>query len=173
MNIRGAERDEISALAQLWYESWRDAHATIVPEALVRVRTLENFRERMERRLDAVRVAGPRGAPLGFYLLEGDELEHFYVAASARGTGLAAMLMADAEAMLRERGVTMAWLGCAIGNERAARFYEKSGWRRTGTVVSRLETTDGPFELDVWRYEKPLTSLEPSRVLHARRAVLP
>jgi hypothetical protein len=48
------------------------------------------------------------------------------------------------------------WLACAIGNERAARFYEKSGWRRIGTMVSRLDTANGPFDLGVWRYEKRL-----------------
>jgi ribosomal protein S18 acetylase RimI-like enzyme len=40
---------------------------------------------------------------------------------------VAAALIADAEAMLAEHGVEMAWLACAVGNNRAARFYEKSG----------------------------------------------
>ena len=70
--------------------------------------------------------------------------------------------MADAETRLRESGVEIAWLACAIGNERAARFYEKSGWRRAGVVVSEVETSDGLFPLEVWRYEKSLR-LEPGR----------
>jgi hypothetical protein len=49
-----------------------------------------------------------------------------------------------------------AWLGCAIGNERAARFYEKCGWHRARTMVSDLETTSGILRLEVWRYEKRL-----------------
>jgi RimJ/RimL family protein N-acetyltransferase len=53
--------------------------------------------------------------------------------------------------------VAIVWLACAIGNERAARFYEKSGWRRTGTMVSQLETPNGIFPLEVWRYEKRLS----------------
>ena len=65
--------------------------------------------------------------------------------------------MADAEARLSESGVETAWLACAIGNERAARFYEKCGWRRIGTMVNLLETTNGTFPLEVWRYEKSLT----------------
>jgi RimJ/RimL family protein N-acetyltransferase len=65
-------------------------------------------------------------------------------------------LIADAEARLSENGVGLAWLACAVGNERAARFYEKCGWRRAGSMVNRLETPDGEFLLEVWRYEKHL-----------------
>jgi ribosomal protein S18 acetylase RimI-like enzyme len=78
------------------------------------------------------------------------------VARSARGSGVAARLVRDAEERLAARGVTTAWLACAIGNERAARFYEKHGWRRTGTVVNIAETAEGGFALDVWRFEKDL-----------------
>jgi ribosomal protein S18 acetylase RimI-like enzyme len=89
-------------------------------------------------------------------MLKGDELYQLYVSAEARGTGVAAALIADAEARLAAHGVRTAWLACAIGNDRAARFYEKSGWRRAGTVVSELDTPAGIFRLDVWRYEKDL-----------------
>ena len=64
--------------------------------------------------------------------------------------------MADAEARLIRSGVETAWLACAIGNERAARFYEKSGWRRVGTMINDCETATGTFPLNVWRYEKSL-----------------
>jgi ribosomal protein S18 acetylase RimI-like enzyme len=164
MNSRPAEPGEIPALARLWYDGWRDAHAAIVPEALVRARTLESFRERMEAGLGEVRVIGPVGAPLGFTMLKRDELYQLYVSAAARGAGVAAALIAEAEQRLRERGTATAWLDCAIGNERAARFYEKSGWHRVGIVLSRLETIDGPIELDVWRYEKHLTTTASIRV---------
>ena len=157
MNIRRAEPNEIAALARLWHEGWRDAHLAILPEALARVRTLEAFRERMEAGLADVRVAGAVGAPLGFYMLKGDELDQLYVSAEARGSGVAAALIADAEQRLRVGGVETAWLACAIGNERAARFYEKSGWQRVGIVPSDLDTAAGPFDLSVWRYEKRLT----------------
>ena len=103
-----------------------------------------------------VRVIGPQGAPLGFAMLKGDELYQFYVASEARGTGVAAALIADAEAQLTERGVETAWLACAIGNARAAKFYEKSGWHLARTMVNRLDTIDGPFDLEIWRYEKHL-----------------
>ena len=101
-----------------------------------------------------LRVIGPVGSPVGFHLLKADELYQFYVAAAARGQGVAQELIADAETCLAAQGHAIAWLACAIGNGRAARFYEKCGWRRSGNFVSRLETADGPFDLEVWRYER-------------------
>jgi RimJ/RimL family protein N-acetyltransferase len=78
------------------------------------------------------------------------------VSATARGTGAAAALIGDAEARIRESGAETAWLACAIGNERAARFYEKCGWRRVGNMISQLRTPDGEIPCEVWRYEKDL-----------------
>src|SRR5262245_15156844 len=156
MDVRDAEAGEVERLAKTWYDGWCDAHLQIVPAELARVRTLESFRDRMRAAIKDVRVVGPFGAPLGFHLLKDDELNQLYVSAEARGTGVAAALIADAEARLAERGVETAWLGCAIGNERAARFYEKCGWHRAGDIISDLETTNGIFRLEVWRYEKRL-----------------
>ena len=156
-DVRGAEEGEIDHLAQLWYDGWQDAHARIVPAELKRLRTLESFRQRLQADRTSVRVAGPPGAPVGFCMVKGDELYQLYVSARARGSGVAAALIDDAEARLAEAGVETAWLACAIGNERAARFYEKRGWRRAGTMINRLETSNGMFPLDVWRYEKHLT----------------
>ncbi|MBS0532470.1 MAG: GNAT family N-acetyltransferase [Proteobacteria bacterium] len=154
MPVRPAADSEIDALARLWYNGWQDAHAAILPKALARARTFDSFAERLHDAQADLRVIGPPGAPLGFHLVKADELYQFYVAAAARGQGIAQQLIADAEARLAGQGHATAWLACAIGNERAARFYEKSGWRRSGNIVSRLETVDGPFDLEVWRYEK-------------------
>jgi ribosomal protein S18 acetylase RimI-like enzyme len=154
VNVRAAESAEVDHLAHIWFDGWQDAHLEILPAALRQFRTLSSFRERLEAALPDVRVAGPMGAPFGFCITKHDELYQLYVSARSRGSGIAAALIADAEVRLAERGVSTAWLACAIGNERAARFYEKHGWRRVGTVVSLLNTPDGIFPLDVWRYEK-------------------
>jgi ribosomal protein S18 acetylase RimI-like enzyme len=156
MVVRAAEETELDALAKLWYEAWQDAHARIVPEELTRARTLESFRQRIRADLPNVRVVGPPGAPVGFCSVKGDELYQLFVSASARGSGVAVALIDDAESRLSKNGVDTAWLACAIGNDRAARFYEKRGWQLTGTVVNRLDTTAGTFPLEVWRYEKAL-----------------
>jgi GNAT superfamily N-acetyltransferase len=155
-NIRDAKLSEIGQLARIWFDGWQDAHLRIVPAELAGLRTLKSFEERLRAACTGVRVAGPVGAPVGFYFVQAAELCQFYVAATARGSGVAAVLMADAEARLGESGVHTAWLACAIGNDRAARFYEKCGWFRTGTVIDELEVPGGTFALHVWRYEKSL-----------------
>lgn len=154
--IRDAEVSEIASLARLWFDGWQDAHAQIVPAELAKARTLQAFEQRLRAAPSGVRVAVIAGAPSAFYLLKGAELYQFYVSSNARGSGIAAVLMGDAERQLRESDVLTAWLACAIGNDRAARFYEKCGWSRIGTVIDDVEVPGGTFPLKVWRYEKSL-----------------
>jgi len=156
--VRDAREDEIDQLATVWYEAWRDAHAHLVPVELTRVRTWGSFRSRLEEALPNIRVTGPPGDPSGFCVIKGDELYQLFVTAQARGSGAAVALIEDGEARLCARGVDTAWLACAVGNDRAARFYEKRGWRRVGTMINQAETSDGPFPIEVWRYEKFLAS---------------
>ena len=157
IHVRAAEERGIDYLAKLWYEGWQDAHAQIVPAELRRLRTLDSFRQRLQAALPDTRVVGPLGALSGFCITKGDELYQMDVSAQARGSGAAGLLMADAEARLAQSGVETAWLSCAIGNHRAARFYEKCGWRRVGVVTYQAETSTGAFPLYLWRYEKRLT----------------
>jgi GNAT superfamily N-acetyltransferase len=156
MRVRSADVAEIDHLARLWHDGWHQTHAPLVPPELIRLRTFESFRERLQGALPDVHVAGPLGAPVGFYALKGDELDQLFVSPEAHGSGVAAALIADAEARLAEHGVETAWLACAVGNDRAARFYEKTGWRFARTIVSSAETSSGPFPLEAWRYEKRL-----------------
>ncbi len=142
MLVRAAKEPDIGELARIWYEGWHEAHAHILPAELTQLRTL---------------VATLLDRPVGFCILKGDdELYQLYVSSQSRSSGVATALIADAEARFSERGVETAWLACAIGNERAARFYEKCGWRRMGTMINPTETSQGPFPLEVWRYEKSL-----------------
>src|SRR5262249_46587278 len=158
MEVRAADASEVDPLAQLWFDSWRDAHAAIVPPELTRVRTLDSFQRRIASYLPDLRAIGPRGAPIGFSIIKDDELYQLFVTAAARGTGAAVALIDDAEARLAARGIETAWLACAIGNDRAARFYEKRGWFRVGVIVNQVETSGGPYQVEVWRYEKSLTA---------------
>lgn len=154
--LRYAEAADVIGLAQLWHDGWWDAHGNILPNALAKLRTLENFERRLESALHEVRTIGSVGVPVGFHMIRGDELHQLYVARECRGTGIASALMRDAEAMFLAAGVNSPWLACAIGNDRAARFYEKSGWLRVGVARVEAETSQGPYPLQVWRYEKSL-----------------
>ncbi|WP_395645743.1 GNAT family N-acetyltransferase [Terricaulis sp.] len=158
MSIRDAIDSEIAPLAALWRDAWMDGHAAHVPADLVALRTLDSFESRLRQAYPEIRVADENGALLGFHVLKGAELYQLFVAAEARGTGVAVKLIEDAEARLAARGVETAFLTCAIGNRRAARFYEKRGWRLARTLVEELPTKAGPYALEVWRYEKRLTT---------------
>src|SRR6478736_5414773 len=61
------------------------------------------------------------------------ELSKIYVLPQAHGTGAAALLMARALEWARESGAAGVWLGVNQQNERAQRFYGKSGFERVGT----------------------------------------
>lgn len=158
MQVRTAEVTEIDALAKIWHDGWQDAHAELLPAEIARERTLEGFRERLPRILTNLRTIGEPGEPLGLSITKDDELNQFYVAAESRGKGIAKTLIDEVEQRLAAGGVQTAWLACAIGNNRAARFYEKSGWHLARTFTHNLETADGPVAFDVWRYEKNLSS---------------
>jgi GNAT superfamily N-acetyltransferase len=162
MEVRSADESEVDRLGTIWFEAWQDAHARILPPQLVRARTLGSFRDRIRAALSDVRVVEASGESVGLCIVKSDELYQLFVSARARGTGAAAALLADAETRIRGNGAQTAWLACAIGNDRAARFYEKNGWRRIGNMVSRLETPNGEFPLKVWRYEKRLAAAPPA-----------
>lgn len=154
--LRPAAKTELEPLARLWHAGWHEAHAAIVPPELTRTRRLSSFRDRLARMCDDLRVSGPVGAPLGFCAIRGDELYQLFVAPEARGGGMAGMLLADGEARLAARGVRRAVLLCAEGNDRAARFYERSGWENMGLRRESVDTERGPFAFDLLRFERTL-----------------
>lgn len=155
MQVSNATNDDLPDLAEIWFEGWHSGHAPVVPHELTEQRTLESFQNRLKKYLAQTRVVtNENGQRLGFHILQGDELYQFYVSAQSRGQGVAAVLIADAEQQLRQAGVRGAWLACAVGNDRAARFYEKAGWRRAAVQTENVETLGDDFPLQVWRYEK-------------------
>jgi ribosomal protein S18 acetylase RimI-like enzyme len=156
MVVRSAEPLEVDALAVLWHDAWHEAHASLVPAQLTALRTLQSFRDRLQAELASVRVIGPSGCPSGFCIVREAELYQLFVSATSRGSGVASALLVDAEQRLSSHGISTAWLACAIGNDRAAAFYEKHGWRRVGTMVNPADTSEGAFLIQVWRYEKRL-----------------
>jgi len=156
--VRDAVPADLEQLAHVWHEAWHDGHAAIVPEELTRIRTLDNFRSRLGEMLPHIRVAVSGGQVVGLCVIREDELFQLFVARRARGRGAGVALIADAEKRLLESGVRTAWLACAIGNDRAARFYERNGWRRVRTMINLSETDTGTFSLEVWRYQKRLST---------------
>lgn len=156
--IRNAEPSDVDTVARLWHDGWYEAHEAIVPAALTKLRTLESFQDRTTNHLPGTRVALSGATLLGFCMLRSNELYQLYVSEAARGTGTAQALIADAETQIANGGHQRAWLDCAIGNNRAANFYKKCGWINQGTLETELETSNGPFTMRIWRFEKSVKS---------------
>ncbi|SPJ30385.1 GNAT family N-acetyltransferase [Falsiruegeria mediterranea] len=157
IEITELSTDLIPQAAEMWHAGWHEAHAAIVPNDLTELRTLDSFATRLKKYAATTCIAIHDGQILGLCVVLKDEINQMYVSAQARGTGLAADLIKDGEQRIQAGGHTIAWLACAVGNDRAARFYEKRGWVNTRTETLRFEAGDGTYPLNIWRFEKPLT----------------
>jgi GNAT superfamily N-acetyltransferase len=89
-----------------------------VPDELVAVRTGASFGERAVERVPGTTVATVDG--------------EVYVSSDHRGTGVASVLLAEAERQVASGGHGRAWLAVVAGNARARRFYERHGWADDG-----------------------------------------
>ncbi|MEP5153694.1 GNAT family N-acetyltransferase [Planktotalea sp.] len=154
--IEDLTSEHIAQVAQLWHQGWIDGHIEVVPPELTKLRTPESFQTRTAENIALTRVARREDEVLGFTMVKVDELYQMYVGANARGSGVAQLLMDDCLSAIRANGHMTAWLSCAIGNDRAARFYTKQCWRNVGEETVLLDTSGAPFPLRLWRFEKEL-----------------
>jgi GNAT superfamily N-acetyltransferase len=160
--LRPADDADIDAICTIWHRGWRDGHLGHVPAALLRHRRLGNFRRLVPARLDTTTVATIEAGVVGFVTVHGDEIEQIYVDASARGTGVAAALLAHGETAVSTLS-DRAWLAVVAGNIRARRFYERNGWSDAGPFVyttgTASTTGDATIAVPARRYEKHLTPI--------------
>jgi len=144
--LRPYRSDDRAAVVRLWHDAWHDGHGSALPAVVVAERSLESFDLRLGPLEAGTLVAELDGNVVGFAAIEGDEIDQLYVAAEARGTGLAAALLAAAEAELVRRGIRDAAIQCSAGNDRAHRFYARAGWRDSGVRQAPIWTPDGRHE---------------------------
>jgi GNAT superfamily N-acetyltransferase len=154
-SLRPATPDDVESIADVWHRGWRDGHLGNVPEALEAHRGLEHFRRRVPPRLPATTVATVDGRLVGFVTIHDDEVEQLFLAADARGRGVADALLRHAERLITGRFET-AWLAVVSGNGRARRFYERCGWRDAGGFEYAAEIEGGHLPVPTQRYEKRL-----------------
>ena len=106
-----------------------------MPDGLTERRTPEAFRDRVAQRVaetDETTVAEVDGVVAGFIMVAGDEAEQVYVDRAYRGTGVAALLLTEAERQIAAAGHDVAWLVVVRGNDRAQAFYATAGLGRRG-----------------------------------------
>lgn len=145
----------MGAVAEIWHEGWHDGHARHVPEGLTNARTLDAFRQRAAARVGDTTVAvSDDGRVLGFVMVVGDEVEQVFAARSARGTGLAGRLLAEAERQIASAGHDVAWLAVVDGNARARAFYAREGWHDEGDLPYVVTAGGQEFVSPCRRYEK-------------------
>ena len=154
-SIRPADAADMAAVADLWHEGWHSGHAGHVPDGLTAARTLEAFHGRTPARVADTTVAvSDAGDLLGFVMVVGDEVEQVFVGPGSRGSGLAGVLLAEAERQVAAAGYDEAWLAVVAGNARARRFYEKQGWIDTGDLPYEVTAGGQVFVSPCRRYAK-------------------
>jgi putative acetyltransferase len=156
-SIRKATSSDVDAVARIWHIGWGDGHLGHVPPELVRYRQQEQFVDRTRKRIECTWVAESNGQTVGFVVVKSDEVEQLYVDRTARGTGVAAMLLRKAEAEIQNAGYRQAWLAVVAGNQRARSFYSRLGWRDAGPFSYLAETEAGPLAVPAHRYEIDLS----------------
>ena len=154
--LRAAQAADAAAIAEIWEQGWKDGHLGFVPEELAEARTEESFRARAAQRVADATVATVEGAVVGFVMVVGDEVEQVYVAAASRGTGVADLLLGEAERQVRANGFAAAWLAVIAANGRARAFYERSGWIDEGPFDYAAAVGGGTIAVPCRRYTKPV-----------------
>ena len=156
VQLRPAQPEDAPAIAAIWHLGWRDGHLGHVPDELTAARQADSFRTRAAQRIGDTTVAVIGGEVAGFTMVVGGEVEQVYVAARHRGTGVADLLLDDAERRIRAGGHTAAWLAVVPGNARARRFYERHGWTDAGPFDYAAAGDRGPIAVPSHRYVKEL-----------------
>lgn len=158
LELRPALPSDVPRIAEIWLPAWRDGHLGGVPDALVAIRTPENFVERSTAIQPHTTLAVLDGTVVGFVAIADDEIDQLFVDTAARGQGIADVLLKAGEDAIAARGHPDAWLAVVATNARARRFYERNGWSDGGEFLYRTDGVDAVFEVLCHRYEKTLTT---------------
>ena len=139
--------DDIDALTDIWTTGYQQGHAGHVPDDLMALRTRAHMQARLQGYDGMSLVARPAGGGGdlgGFSLIHGNEIYQFYVARPFQGTGLARQMMAETLTTIANAGYDTAVLDVTPGNDRAAAFYSKMGFKNTGLYDLQVDTANGP-----------------------------
>lgn len=153
--LRRATTGDAGEIARIWRTGWADAHLGNVPRALIDARTEHSFTSRAASRLADTIVATRADAIAGFVMIDGDQIDQLYLDRSARGAGVGAVLLAEAERIVLASGHPGAWLAAATGNTAARRFYEHRGWIDDGPFIHQAPVPAGTVGVDCHRFRSP------------------
>ncbi len=155
--LRPATADDVEVVTAIFHEGWHDAHPGLVPAGLTERRTWSAFHDRVSRRIaetDETTLAEVDGAVAGFIMVNGDEAEQVYVDRAFRGSGVAAVLLTEAERQIAAAGHDVAFLAVVRGNDRAQAFYARQGWTDEGDVDYPVQALGEDFVSPCRRFTK-------------------
>lgn len=151
ITVRVATKDDARAIATVRVETWRAAYDGLIDRVVLDRMNIDRETRRRADLWDQYH-SDPRGAELlaevddeaaGWAVCGPsidddlpDDGQVFAIYALPRfwSTGVGHALMTDAETRLRTAGFRRAHLWVLEGNDRAAAFYERHGWREDGVV---------------------------------------
>jgi putative acetyltransferase len=124
VRCRDAAAADIPWLTETACAAYRTVFAPVLPGADLGGFDAAYFTARFAEAWPRTRIAETaEGQAAGFHLTTDAHIDMFFVAEEARGQGIGAFLLADAEA----RGARS--LECFAANAGARRFYARAGWR--------------------------------------------
>ena len=145
MNLRTARPADFPALAAIAEAAYRVGFADLLPPAVLARFDFSHFALRFALETVAPTLAETDRTVLGFHLTQARHIKMLFIDPARRKQGIAAALLADAEAGGAET------LESFRDNAPARRFYERHGWR---CVREYTRAFDG-IECAFVAYEKP------------------
>ena len=160
VTVRLATREDTRAIATVRVQTWRAAYAGLITQDVLDRMDIDREARRRAERWDEYH-ADPRGAellaevdgePAGWAMLgrsidddlpDDGQVYAIYALPRFWSAGVGHALMIEAEARLRAGGFTRAHLWVLEGNDRAASFYERHGWREDGVSRDDEELVGG------------------------------
>ena len=155
--VRLATCSDIAAVADLYHRVWHETHASSMPEAERALRDELSFAARITALMPNVAVSRAAETLQGFAAWSGELLGQIFVDADYRGGTVAQELIEFAEHQMLVQGVTEGELHCMVGNTRARRFYERSGWTLRGTIDEMVTGSSGSEARAFWLMRKELS----------------
>jgi GNAT superfamily N-acetyltransferase len=154
--LRPATAADMATVADIWHAAWHTSHPGHVPNGLTAARSLAAFHERTPARVADTTVAVVDDEVVGFIMIDRDEVEQVFVDPARHGSGVASMLLDEAERQVAAGGYDVAWLAVAIGNARARAFYEKRGWSDDDDLPYEVVANGTTYISPCRRYVKEL-----------------
>lgn len=131
-------RQNIHQAAVIHSESWKESHRDVCSAEFLAAHTPERQKSYLEAEMEQgaqiYMLFGQK--PVGIVSVQGCLIANLYVLPSEQNKGYGKQLLAFA--VTKCQGLPSLWV--LSSNQRARKFYERNGFRPTGTVVQHTDT---------------------------------